>query len=815
MPRKIPSGLQKHQGFTIPLFSLDESRVLDSGCVDDWHTNLGYSQSDIEENFTYFSRGGMKLMASLAVFRKGKPHTPDMLKYISNATSQYEKAALEIFRFWFQELPNIDGAVWKKDRLPHFYSNTGGEPVPITSFAELSQDGKGWHGRTIQDASDLTANLLALHNYIYANEGYSSYEAFSEILKLLFVKMEDERQNSEAGSKFFIDDQEFSAAIANTGKRNCEEFFARINGLFAKAKSDYPSVFRGGDSINLKLSTLAFAVSRLQEFDLTHSPSDIKGAAFQKIVSAAHRGERGQFITPYQVVRLMVNFLRPRPGEVVLDPACGTGSFLIEALRYMNQTAHNTKVNDLHAGNLYGIEINQAVARVAMMQMILFGGRPENILCADALDCEALETQKPVRETDIILTNPPFGSQGRILLRSILDSYELGHKWVNNGERWQRIGNLMSAQIPDILFIERCLQLLRDGGRMGIVLPNGDLENSSLGYVRQFIMDNADVLAVVALPQDTFSPHGTGVRASVLFLQKRSREQHAKRRSVFFGVIENIGYDGGKHSVPRYRTDASGNILRDEEGDPILDEDVTAMVSTYEAFLNTGAIGSTGTAFARTIDEIGARLDPAYYTPEYVELVVELQRRGALPLKSVARIITKKSEALRHPEKRIRYIEISDVDPKYPSIVNATEMSVFEAPSRAAYEVHEGDIITAVSGNSTGTPCHATAYVTKEYDGCICTNGFRVIRATHTDPFYLLGYMKTPYFLKQVFRCRTGAAIPAISDADLANSMVLLPARDIQDHIACEIKRSLELRSQALDVLQAVLSNVGSISNSI
>ena len=186
-----------------------------------------------------------------------------------------------------------------------------------------------------------------------------------------------------------------------------------------------------------------------------------------------------------------------------------------------------------------------------------------------------------------------------------------------------------------------------------------------------------------------------------------------------------------------------------------------------------------------------------------------MQSKGAVPLKSIVRILTKKSVTLRRPENRIRYIELSDVDPRFPMIINSTEMVVFEAPSRATYDIREGDIITAVSGNSTGTLGHATAYVTKEYDGCICSNGFRVIRATHIDPLYLLCYMKTPYFLRQVFRLRTGAAIPAVSDNDLANVLVMLPIEEMQSRIANHVKHSFELRSKAMDVIENALLDIG------
>jgi type I restriction enzyme M protein len=791
------------------LFSIHKPHQATVGHIYDWYSNLGYSEYDIEEDFVYNLSTGNKLTASLAIFQKGKPHIPNMIEYIADTISEDKETVLNKFRLWFQQLPMAHGAVWVKDELPYFYSNVSGEPVPVPIFEDSAVKGKIQSKRVVSSNFDLTATLLALHNYIYANEGYSSYEAFSEILKLLFIKMEDERRNNDLPNRgFLINDQEFRSAMSDDKNDKSNQFLSRINRLFSEARNNYPSVFNQSDSLNLKLSTIAFAVSILQGFDLAHSPSDIKGTAFQKIIGAAHRGQRGQFVTPQPIARLMVNFLHPQPDELVLDPACGTGGFLIETLQYIGQNNPKDIAESFCIRNLYGIEINQAVARAGMMQLTLFGGNPKNILCTDSLQSELPEEWGKTKKADVVLTNPPFGSQGKIFLRSILRQYDLGHKWVKNDNNWRRTDDILSAQVPDILFIEKCLQLLRDGGRMGIVLPNGDLENSSLGYVRQFIQNNADVLAVISLPQDTFTPHGTGIKTSVLFVQKHATAKPTRTSNIFFGLIKNIGYEGGKYSRPKYKVDQNGNILKNEQNEPILDEDITDISNAYQSFLKTGNIQSEANYFIRTTNENNDRLDPNFYLPEYIELLSDLQRNGAVPLRSIAQIVTKRSEILRHPDTRIRYIELSNVDPRYPEIISATEMAVYEMPSRAAYEVREGDIITAVSGNSTGTESHATAFVTKEYHGCICTNGFRVIHATHINPFYLLCYMKTPYFLKQVFQHRTGAAIPAISDTDLSNILVLLPPEDMQVSIAKETIRSFKLRSQALNILQSGVLNI-------
>jgi type I restriction enzyme M protein len=218
----------------------------------------------------------------------------------------------------------------------------------------------------------------------------------------------------------------------------------------------------------------------------------------------------------------------------------------------------------------------------------------------------------------------------------------------------------------------------------------------------------------------------------------------------------------------------------------------------------------TETTFVRSKNDINPieRLDPNYYAPVNIELISFLISKGAVPLKSIAKTTRKKGLILRDPQAIIRYIELSDIDPTFPAIINSTKMPVYEAPSRASYEIKEGDIITAVSGNSTGTKHHVTAYVTSEYDGCICSNGFRVIRATQVNTFYLLSYMKTEYFLKQIYRYRTGAAIPAINDKDLENTLVVLPTVEQQERIAKEVQDSLKMRHVAITVFKNIVGDL-------
>jgi type I restriction enzyme M protein len=407
---------------------------------------------------------------------------------------------------------------------------------------------------------------------------------------------------------------------------------------------------------------------------------------------------------------------------------------------------------------------------------------------------------------EILMTNPPFGTKGKITDRKILEEFDLSHKWVQDHGKWVRTSDLSEGIPPEVLFIERCLQFLIDEGRMAIVLPDGILENSSQGSIREFIKTKAKILAVIKLANETFIPYGTGIRASVLFLQKLSPEKLKRETQadyeIFFGIVKKIGYEGTKNGKAIYKRNERGETVLDSEGKPLLDEDVTDIIREYRAF-RQGKMGESERSFSRKYSELEDRWNPEYYKPEYRQLVERLSRAKAVPLERVVNIVNERAAILNNPEAVINYVELGDVDPVSSELVSFTKMKVYEAPSRASYQIKTGDIVTAVAGNSTGTERHASAYVTEEFDGFICSNGFRVLRPKRLedlclDQFYLLQFLKTREFLMQMYRFRTGAAIPSVSDSDLRRVLVVVPNKSFQEKVAQTMKEFHEMRKNSI-----------------
>ena len=436
------------------------------------------------------------------------------------------------------------------------------------------------------------------------------------------------------------------------------------------------------------------------------------------------------------------------------------------------------------------------------MKLLLEANGKTNILCTNSLeDLDSLKlTLGHLEGFDLVLANPPFGA--KITNTSMLSKFDLGYKWTNQNKEYLKTKSVYPNQNAEILFIERCLQLLKEGGRMAIVLPNGNFENPSLEYLRYYIKLKAKILAIVNLPQETFIPFGTGVKTSLLFLEKDTPNK-VRQYPIFFGRVTKLGYQGNKNGTPQYQKDKYGQIVKNSSGEPILDEDFSTLVEAYKAF-QQGVKIEKDNSFSINYNELNGRFDYDFYSPENRKIFTKLDTGRSVRLGDICDIIKVKSKKLKDPNKTVEYVELSDINTHAYEIINSTTYPVHELPSRASYEIEEGDIITAIAGNSVGTRKHATALVNKDFEGSICTNGFRVLRNFKIDTYYLLYFLKSDVFLKQMFMYRTGAAIPNVSDIDLANTLINLPDEKIMKEISSKMKKSFELRQESRNQIESI-----------
>lgn len=426
------------------------------------------------------------------------------------------------------------------------------------------------------------------HNFIHGNEGMSKDAAFWQFLYLIFCKMYDERQPSERRRFWAGPTEQFDDA----GRREIKK---RVASLFEDVKKKYKAIFTGREEITLSDRALSFMVSELAKYDFGRTDVDAKGAAYQEIVGTNLRGDRGQYFTPRGAIKLMVQMLDPKPDERVLDPACGTGGFLVATVAHLlakykaDMPSHGEETADsLLAGdyvrqfvetNLYGGDFDPALVRATTMNLMMAAGSKGNVFHIDSLTFPAghLEGLKeaiekiPLGSIDVLMTNPPFGSDIPITDPAILSRYELAAKWQKQEGSYIRGEGYQSAVAPEVLFIQRGIEWLRPGGRMGIVLPDGILGNPGDEYIRRWILRHCWVLASVDLPVETFIVEANvNILTSLLFLKKKTREQiqaedlgRTVDYPVFMAVADKVGFD--RRGVPLYeRTPDGEEILKDD-----------------------------------------------------------------------------------------------------------------------------------------------------------------------------------------------------------------------------------------------------------
>ncbi|MFI2644807.1 N-6 DNA methylase [Streptomyces sp. NPDC018610] len=453
----------------------------------------------------------------------------------------------------------------------------------------------------LEPATELRSIFESVHNYIFANQGLLKDATFKEILKLLFLKLADEK-SAKAECDFSITDDELTNLIE--GKNT--SFIARIAKLFSRVKNEYRDVFDSSEEIRLNDDCLAYAVSALQKISLTRTEADIKGVAFQTFVGAYQRGDRGEFFTPAPILQMCIKMLNPRDDEFIIDPACGSGGFLVEALRHV-MSRITTARPDMTEGErrdaglryartyLRGIDFNPDLAKVAKMYMVLYDDGHTGIVNADSLlPSSRLNTQAlssgagEIRDGlfDVVVTNPPFGTKGKITSKEKLSEYLLGRNWTKQGDRFVPSSKLRpGGQTPEILFIERCVQLLHPGGRLALVLPDGILTNTSLRYVRDYIVDHLQIFAVVSLPDGTFRQSGVNPKTSVIFGIKKEKQDDSNEDRVFMAELDRIGYDLIKKTAPLlFLRGEEGDVLRDGSGRPMIDTEIPQLLKEFERF---------------------------------------------------------------------------------------------------------------------------------------------------------------------------------------------------------------------------------------
>jgi len=419
----------------------------------------------------------------------------------------------------------------------------------------------------------LVRTFKRCHDYLYGNKSMDSKKAFWQLLQLIFCKIHDERLSTRL---FFVGASEAHTAEGQGRVRQ------RINMLFANTKEAFADVLDATDRVELTDRALAFIVGQIGRYNLLGTDADAKGLAYESITSTTLKRERGQFFTPRNVIDMMVRMMDPKPGQRVLDPACGSGGFLVVALNHVRRgllakiTEHpadpvprelkriEMELRAYASECLFGVDVDGDLRKAARMNMVMNNDGHGHIASFNSLEFgvagteDSADRKKFSEDTkdglgtfDLVFTNPPFGAKIPVDDPKVLATYELGHQWRRDGTgEWVR-GTLQKKVPPEVLFIECCYRFLKPGtGRMALVLPDGILGNpgEQMEGVRAWMLREMELLASVDLPAETFLPQ-VSVQASCVFLRRRHESEKQltsgaapKQRPVFMAIAEKVGH---------------------------------------------------------------------------------------------------------------------------------------------------------------------------------------------------------------------------------------------------------------------------------
>jgi type I restriction enzyme M protein len=588
------------------------------------------------------------------------------------------KKGAELLAELLRDTPNAEFAVWTNstERLV-YWKEAGRIKIRTKLVSDIPRCGKGLEDCFTLDRQALRpATGLSLrqafqrcHDYIYANRGGSNESVFWEFLKIVFAKIQDERRLLKADAEGRQEERLFR--IANLEERNDESKASavteRIQRLYIEVRNTYPELFSGQtEDIDLSAPIVSYVVSQIGHYDFLGSSVDVKGEAYEAIVGKNLEGTRGEFFTPRNAVKMGIKMLDPNPGDKCIDPACGTGGFIVVILNYMAEKLKpqmraqglDPEGKDFRKFNnrlrvcsqsIFGLDINPNLVRVARMNMVMNndgqGGithlnsldRPENWRFAQGTRRywrengsqaeEPIETffRRELEEGsfDICATNPPFGTKIKIDSESILSQYDLARRWAYDENRslWSPTPVLQTGVAPEILFIERCVRLLKPGtGKLCIVLPDGILGNPDDEYIRVWLLRHCQVLALVDMPVELFLPK-VGIQTHLVFLRRKSTDEMNQESlsgkpadyPIFMAIVKNVGKDRRGNRI--YKRDPDGGVLDDfrqgerdlheiwkkstvydfepevDEHGRMINDDLPEVAGAYEVFLSQGPGG--------------------------------------------------------------------------------------------------------------------------------------------------------------------------------------------------------------------------------
>lgn len=651
------------------------------------------------------------------------------------------------------------------------------------------------------EKSELKRAFEKAQNTLWAGGKRNPTVAFDELCKIIFVKIRDEKRGRNDGEYYDFQIKTHEKA---------EKVYERINNIYLEAKAKDPEVFK--DKLEITPEELYTVVGHLQGISLNKTDLDTKGIAFEQFMEDFFKGKSGQYFTPRELVSFAVRMMDIRRDDLVLDPACGSGGFLLhtlDAIRQQAESFHKDDAaqrhqywHDFAKDNLYGIEVNDSICRVAKMNMIIHDDGHTNTICQDALDdvgkLTTIHRGFAKDRFDVIVTNPPFGADIKRSEHPYLETFALGQKADAKG----KVKSLDNQQ-TEVLFIERCIDFLKpETGRMAIVLPDGILSNTTFKYVRDYLLEHCQILAIVSLPQLAFTHYGANPKSSLIFVRRRGDEKVSDDEDIFMALAEGVGYD------------ATGRK-----------EDKNDLHTIFDSFRNKKMVlGGFNELQCFTVKKQAVvdtnHLDVEYHQP-FFERVVKEVKKSKYPLTTLGQITTyiangttPKREMYRD-EAGVNVFPIIKAATASDTFVNLEKVSYYEKEEKASKKsAGKKDISVQKNDVFVLSSAHQPSYVGKNVsfldDEPEENTGFVgeliCIRPdkNQCEPRYLFSYLSSKIGYYLLNREKRGQTSHLYAN-DLANIPVPLPLIDEQRKIIMGVNKAqadIQRKEKEIDALR-------------
>jgi len=624
------------------------------------------------------------------------------------------------------------------------------ETLPnIPKYGERLEDIGLYKRKDLKKANNLKSIFRTMRNYLAANAvGITRDEVFAQqIINLIFCKIYDER---------FTRPDDMVKFRAGFGE-NLSDIRHRIQEIFDHVKERYVDVIDKNDQILLDDQTLAYAIGELQLYCLVDSERDAIADAFETFIGPSLKGGQGQFFTPRNVVKMLVSMVNPLVDEKVIDPACGSGGFLVEAIRDVWKKTEErgaqlgwpdseiaSEKQEIAIKNFRGIDKDNFLSKVAKAYMAIIGDGRGGVFCENGLEASSqwrtiTRDHIQLGSFDVVITNPPFGKKLKIDDTAILEAFSLGYKWkLNKAQgKHEKTNTPHKGQAPQILFIERCLELLKVGGRLGIIAPESMFCNPSHRHIIQYIKTIARIKVVVSLPEELFQPYTHAKTCAVVIEKIKTNSE--KGHEIFMGIAKWCGHDS--------------------RGLPIQPDDLPKILEKYMEYQSNGSLTYDHLGFV--IDEREIRENvylPKYYNPEITRKLEALKPThdlvvlGELVRKKVISLATGHEVGkLAYGGGRIPFIRTSEIanweiklDPKH----GLSEAVYDELKDKQ--DVQENDILMVRDGTYLVGTC---GLVTKYDVKIVYQSHIFKIRSNKPEilhPFILLAVLTSPIVKEQI-----------------------------------------------------------------